>query len=642
MSTLTGYVGKPFSYDTGVVADTANGGYARAEHLPPGLGYSSSTGAISGTPTDTGSWTMVVINFNSDGTQKEYLTIPVTINAGTITISGSPPIHVVKSTGYSYTPSVSPSDAVLTVSGADWLSVNGHTISGTAPSSMYVYSVTVTATRSHYTSASQSWDIAVVDSPQVSISGNPSTSGTVGQAYSATFTLSPSDSVMTVNGADWLSVHGNTISGTPTEAKTYGVVIIAGHSGYTNRTYTYSLTVGTAGVVTISGDFPTEGTEGVEYKATPHASPSGATMTLSGVPWLTLSDGVITGTPTATGTYTATLTAAYTGYTSGTHSWTIAVTEAQAVSGTGLSENSPIILDNTLNWELAKFSEGATKYCYVCQLVSPDKCFTQHSLYLPSSVTTTDTQIFAVTDLDGSIAATLPWGAVPGDVKYRVVLSTLSCYLQIRLDGMNSGAEGMNVTIPAKRIATSSNSWSDYVYSGQRETEINSRNLSNQMALVNGIATAGSGAAQGAMMGGLKSGGAAAGMSALGAASGIIGTVASYAVANNYAPKLQKISNYANAMQLDTCILPGDGVDSMIFGRDISLIRLDCDEYSVTQRANDISLNGANVSEPTANCQPLLAAGGPLQIEDVTVLGDAPNAAKSYIRERLNNGVRIV
>lgn len=323
--------------------------------------------------------------------------------------------------------------------------------------------------------------------------------------------------------------------------------------------------------------------------------------------------------------------------------WMLPVPPESICSGNG-NPTSPYYLDETGGWTCTRFSETASYWCYVfTKPDNPSMSFEEVSIDLPSSVITDDTHIYCITDFNGSIVATLPWGLTVTNARYRVVISTISCYLQIRFNGINSSAEGLVATIPGKGVATGSNSWSDYVYSGQRTADINARDLANRISRANGVSSAVSGAASGAIMGGLTGNPlAAVAMGAIGGLSSIIGTESAYRTSSYYAPKLQEVSDYSSAMQLDTCLLPGEGVDGMIFGCNISLVRMDLDSYSVTQRANDISLNGANVSEPTANCQHLLTAGGPLQIADVTVLGNIPNIAKSYIRARLNNGVRII
>lgn len=315
----------------------------------------------------------------------------------------------------------------------------------------------------------------------------------------------------------------------------------------------------------------------------------------------------------------------------------------KSYTGTG-TISDPIILSNISGnnpWILHQFDSSAPSYCYRIFNTYPGDAFTENTVsFSTAGLGTTDTSSYAVTDFNGQIVTTLPWGVTVTSLKYRVVMSSISCNLQIRFDDINSSAEGVIATIPGMRVETTDNSWSDYVYSGERTTEINSRNLSNQMALYSGIAGSVSSAAQGAMLGAI--GGSAGAMAGLGALTSIAGTAASYAVSSYYAPKLQEVSDTSHALQLDGMLLPGSGFDFLAYGRNISLIKLTWDTYSITQRANDISLNGANVSEPTANCQPLLTAGGPLQIADVTVLGNVPNIAKSYIRARLNNGVRII
>lgn len=88
--------------------------------------------------------------------------------------------------------------------------------------------------------------------------------------------------------------------------------------------------------------------------------------------------------------------------------------------------------------------------------------------------------------------------------------------------------------------------------------------------------------------------------------------------------------------------MPGDGFDYIFHGTFIGYLIMETDAYSQDQRAVDIELYGAHVTEPRTSCQSLVYAGGPLQITNMTVGGDIPVEAKEYIRTMFANGVRLV
>ena len=90
----------------------------------------------------------------------------------TATISSSPStLDTYSGQHWSYTVSALPSDATITVSGASWLSVSGKVISGTV-GTPGDYTVTVTASKAGYTSATQTFVIHVV--PQLTFESLPS------------------------------------------------------------------------------------------------------------------------------------------------------------------------------------------------------------------------------------------------------------------------------------------------------------------------------------------------------------------------------------------------------------------------------------------------------------------------------------
>jgi len=293
---------------------------------------------------------------------------------------------------------------------------------------------------------------------------------------------------------------------------------------------------------------------------------------------------------------------------------------------------SPVQFGDTA-WELGTIGSEATHSTFWSNGV-------QSSLYIEytgsfSALQTTDIQTVYVCDFNGSPIFTVPWGMSISQYRCRMVVSTMSCYIQIRFDGIDSMCEGLTVTIACPSIEVTDNSWSTYVASGQREYDINARNKQNEMGLVNGLAGS---ASQGAL-GGMINGGTGA---AIGMAGSAVGSLVSYASNSYYAPQLQKLSDTSHAMQLDGLLIPGTGFDFQYFGSAIQFVKMTWDTYSINVRANDIAINGCHVSEPMSSCQALVDAGGPLQIDSVTVSGPIPNEAKRYIKSRLAQGVRIL
>lgn len=270
---------------------------------------------------------------------------------------------------------------------------------------------------------------------------------------------------------------------------------------------------------------------------------------------------------------------------------------------------------------------------------------------LAESVKTSDTSIYAVTDLDGDIIGTLPWGMSVKDFTYRMIVDTRSAYIQIRFNGVDSHAEGICYTIPMPALPTTENAWSSYVYSGARSADIQQMRTEADRAHETAIAGTAISGAEGALSGALlgSSGGiAGAGTGAVvGAATSMVSNYltaeSNYAISQKYNAKFQSITDYRMKHQTNGLIMLGSGFDVCDHGTDgIRLIRMDNDEYSQGVRARDIEIYGAHVSEPTASCQSLVEAGGPLQIDNLEVGGAIPTPAKDYLRRRFSQGVRMV
>jgi len=81
----------------------------------------------------------------------------------------------------------------------------------------------------------------------------------------------------------------------------------------------------------------------------------------------------------------------------------------------------------------------------------------------------------------------------------------------------------------------------------------------------------------------------------------------------------------------------------LYYGRPYQIRSLVPDTYSLKRFDEDVTLNGLKVSEPTASCDSLIRnASGPLAIENLVVRGNIPVEAKRFIKQKLNDGVRLI
>lgn len=284
---------------------------------------------------------------------------------------------------------------------------------------------------------------------------------------------------------------------------------------------------------------------------------------------------------------------------------------------------------------------------------------------------TSDTSKSVITDMDGGPVLTLPWGVRVMHAEYRVVNADVGMYLTYRFvtrdsEYLDAAANGLECTIPLKTLPMSENARSSYVYGGQQDYDRTQLQIAREQALYSGLANIATGGLQGAVAGGTaqttttlstnpgsesekiqwqkdqirKSGagyGAIIGMA--GQAAGAIGDYYITGITND-----RTMDNTLDYMAQKTAAmtLPSSGIDWIVHGRRPMIVRLRWDQYSIDQRENDLLMYGARVHETHDNCQSIIEAGGPLQINNLNVTGSIPVQAKNYFRRRFSDGVKIV
>ena len=348
--------------------------------------------------------------------------------------------------------------------------------------------------------------------------------------------------------------------------------------------------------------------------------------------------------------------------------------------------NSEITSDNVVFWHVPKctfaFKETSLAFDVNCVKTKGDYgyAYSANSNYPEFSVSfdeamTTDTREWVFTDMAGSPIGTLPWGISLSGLNGRVILTSTSAYLEFR-ESIDSHSKGTSFSIPLPAVDITSNSWSDYVYSGQREYDISQRQIAAKQALISSV-TAGLGASfQTGVFGNIGNGGVSQdqigqlqkmmmkqyrGDKGASAISSIVGTGAGtalragtgmlglslagagvdYLATQYFNGQLQGAEDTLRAKQIDSITTPGNGWDWVWHGRLPGLVTLVPDDYSLNNFDNSTRLNGIACSEPMADCTDLIVAGGPLQIANLIVTGDIPVQAKNYIANKISKGVRI-
>jgi len=302
--------------------------------LPAGLTLASS-GVLSGTPTQTGSYPITVTATDSNGCTGTGPTYTLTINCQTITVtnpavsSGTAGVAFsqtftqsggIGTTNFSLATGTLPAGLTLSAAGV---------LSGT-PTQTGSFPITVKATDSNGCSGTGTTYTLVIACQTITVTNPAVNSGTVGTAFSQTFTQSGGIGATTFSTASALPAgltlsSAGVLSGTPTQTGSFPITVTATDSnGCTGNGATYTLTIACQ-TINVTNPAVSTGTTGTAFSQTFAQSGAigSATFSLASgtLPaGLTLSTaGVLSGTPTQTGSFPI----------------TVKVTDANGCTGTG-------------------------------------------------------------------------------------------------------------------------------------------------------------------------------------------------------------------------------------------------------------------------------------------------------------------
>ena len=319
---------------------------------------------ISGTPTESGTFTGTADLMQSQNSVIVHITITINVDEGvtevsSISISGSSSGEVGDTITLTATASPSSADdrgvTFEITSGSSRATITSQSETSTGGRCTIELesagSITVTATASDGSGVTRTKTITIYE-PEVlvtSVSISGSSTVQVGSTLTLTATTSPSNADdRTVN---WSITSGTShVSYTTSDTSTGGRIVLTGLSAGTvtvrataadgsGEYATKTITVQAADVEITSSQGDTTISTGTAFSYVVNTNVSGCTISISGADWLQVSGNTVYGTPTEAGDFDITITASRSGYTSDTQSFTIKVVSAlsfTSVPTTGL------------------------------------------------------------------------------------------------------------------------------------------------------------------------------------------------------------------------------------------------------------------------------------------------------------------
>ena len=271
---------------------------------------------------------------------------------------------------------------------------------------------------------------------------------------------------------------------------------------------------------------------------------------------------------------------------------------------------------------------------------------------LTENVQTDDKHKIVFTDPTGAEMFTAPWGITFKNIVTWFDIGTSAASLCVYLGETDipieerQGVEGRFFSFPLPSLPVTENAWSSYVYSGQRDYDMQQKAIQRDRSAVNGIAGIGTQAIGGALAGTAAAPGPGTALGAVaGLASGIIGTAVNYFTAGEFDSRDQRNVDNLTSRQTAGMIVNAGGYygliqpyGSMIGWNMLTMVR---DPVSLAEIEVEQEELGYDTDTYVVDCTNLISAGGPLRIEGLRVRGDIPKEGKEYIAGLFSRGVHI-
>jgi hypothetical protein len=320
--TATGAIDAPFSQAFTSAGGTGATTYTTASPLPAGLTLAPN-GTLSGTPTQHGTFPIVVTATDANGCTGSGPTYTLVIACQTIAVTNPATATGTANAPFSQTFTQAGGKGTTTFSTASALPIgmtlaaNG-VLSGT-PTQAGGFDIVVTATDANGCTGAGATYHLVINCQTITVTNPASASGTVNVPFSQTFTQAGAIGSATFSTASALPAGltlaaNGLLSGTPTQKGPFPIVVkVTDANLCTGTGATYNLSIGCQ-TITVTNPGVTSATAGAAFSQAFTASNAVGAVTFSTASvlptGLTLAaDGTLSGTPTQTGSFPIVVTA---------------------------------------------------------------------------------------------------------------------------------------------------------------------------------------------------------------------------------------------------------------------------------------------------------------------------------------------
>jgi large repetitive protein len=407
------------AYSTTVATADGAAPYAWASTtLPAGLAIDATTGEITGSPTEAGTYDAVKITATDAGGKTAEATFTITIAKAVHITTATLPDGIV-GTGYPETDLVAADGNSASYTWASTTLPDGLSLSPTGkltgtPTTDGTYdAVKITATDAGGKTAEATFTITIIKAVHITTASLPA--GVVGTSYPETQLAAADGNSTSYTWASTTLPAGLSLSetgeltGTPTSAGVYDAVkiIVTDHNGKTAEA-TFTITI-TQAVHITTASLPA-GVVGTSYATTDLAAADGtpdytwASTTLPA--GLTLSEtGTLSGTPTHAGTFDA-VKIAVTDHNGKTAEATFTITIASAVHITTTNLPDGVVGTSYPETQLVAAAGNSTSYTWASTTLPAGLELSTNGLLTgtPSAAGTFDAVKITVTDADGKTA----------------------------------------------------------------------------------------------------------------------------------------------------------------------------------------------------------------------------------------------